>query len=55
MEQLLVLVSAINGFVSLSTFDLLVGCPIGISCSAVGLKIRAISVAIKKYISIIKK
>ena len=40
---------------SISAFDLLFGIPIGITSSAVGLKICAITAEIKKYKSIIKK
>ena len=40
---------------SISAFALLFGIPIGITSSAVGLKICAITAGIKKYKSIIKK
>ena len=40
---------------SISAFALLFGIPIGITSSAVGLKICAITAEIKKYKSIIKK
>ena len=39
----------------MSTFATLVGIPIGTTSSAIGLKICAITAAIKKYKSIIKK
>ena len=51
----LILVSAITGFVPISAFASLVGIPIGITSSAVGLNIFAITAGIKKYKSIIKK
>ena len=41
--------------VSISTFAPLIGISIGITSSAVGLKIYAITAGIKKYKSIIKK
>ena len=51
----LILVSAITGFVPISTFASLVGIPIGITSSVVGLNIFAITAGIKKYKWIIKK
>ena len=51
----LILVSAITGFVPISAFASLVGIPIGITSSVVGLNIFAITAGIKKYKSIIKK
>ena len=51
----LILVSAIAGFGPISAFASLVGIPIGITSSAVGLNIFAITAGIKKYKSIIKK
>ena len=50
IEQLLVLISDITGLVSISAFAFLVGIPIGIASSAVGLKTCAIT-----YKSINKK
>ena len=47
--------SAITGCVSLSAFASVFGIPIGITSSAIGLKICAITAAIKKYKSIINK
>ena len=44
-----------TGCVSISAFASLVGIPIGITSSAIGLKICAITAGIKKYKSIIKK
>ena len=49
------LVSTITGCVSVSVFASLVGITIGITISAVGWKIWAITVGIKKCKSIIKK
>ena len=55
MEHFLLLTSTITGCVSISSFASLVGIPIGITSSANGLKICAITAEIKKYKSIIKK
>ena len=54
-ENLLTLASAITVFVSISAFTSLNTIPLGITRSAVGLKICAITQGIKKYNSIIKK
>ena len=54
-DHLLIVISTITGCVSISAFASLVGIPIGISSSAIGLKICAITAGIKKYQSIIKK
>ena len=54
-EHFLILASTITGCVSISAFASLVGIPIGITSSAIGLKICAITAGIKKYKSIIKK
>ena len=51
----LVAISTINGCVFTSTFASLVGIPIGITSSVIGLKICVITPGIKKYKSIIKK
>ena len=48
IEHFLILVSAITWYVSISAFASLVGIPIGITSSAIGLKICAINAAIKK-------
>ena len=48
-------ISTITGCVSISAFASLVGIPIGIRSSAIGLKIFVITAEIKKYKSIIKK
>ena len=55
VEHFLIVGSAITRCVSISAFASLVGIPIGITRSAVGLKICVITVAIKKHKSIIKK
>ena len=55
IEHLLILISTVTGWVSISVFASLVGIPIGIASSAVGLKICVITAGIKKYISLIKK
>ena len=54
-EQFLILGSTITGCVSISAFASLVGIPIGITSSAIGLKICTITALIKKHKSIIKK
>ena len=55
VEHLLILVSTVTGCVLVSVFALLVCLPVGITSSAVELKICAITAGIKKYKSIIKK
>ena len=55
VEHLLILVSKITGYVSISAFASLVAIPVGITSSAVGIKICAITAGIKKYKSIIQK
>ena len=50
-----ILASAITGCVLISDFASLLGIPIGITSSGIGLKISAIATGIKKYKSIIKK
>ena len=52
---LLVLVSTVSSCVSVSIFDSLVGIPLGIVSSALGLKNCVITAGIKIYVSIIKK
>ena len=49
------LASTITGCISISAFASLIGIPIGITSSAIGLKICAITAGIKKYKSTIKK
>ena len=55
IEHFLIFASAITGYNSISAFDSLLGIPIGITSSAIGLKMCAIASGIKKYKSIIKK
>ena len=55
IEHFLILGSTATGCVSISAFASSVGIPIGITSSAIGLKICAITAGIKKYKSIIKK
>ena len=55
IEHFLILASTITGCISISAFASLIGIPIGITSSAIGLKICAITAGIKKYKSIIKK
>ena len=54
-EHFLILGAAITGFTSISAFASLVGIPLGITSSAIGLKIYAITAGIKNYESIIKE
>ena len=54
-DQSLIVISTITGCVSISAFASLVGIPIGIASSTIGLKICVITAGIKKYKSIIKK
>ena len=55
IEHFLILASTITGCISISAFASLIGIPIGITSSAIGLKICAITAGIKKYTSKIKK
>ena len=55
IEYFLILASAITGYVSISAFASLLGIPVSITSSVIGLKICAIVAAIKKQKSIIKK
>ena len=55
IEHSLILASTITGCISISAFSCLISIPIGITSSAIGLKICAITAGIKKYNSIIKK
>ena len=55
VEHWLILVSTVIGCVSISAFPSLVAIPLGITSSALGIKICAITAVIKKYKSIIKK
>ena len=54
-EHYLILVSNITRCISVTDFASLVGIPIGITSSTIGLKTGAITAAIKKHKSIIKK
>ena len=54
-EHFLILASTITGCISIPAFASLIGIPIGITRSAVRLKICEITAGIKKYQSIIKK
>ena len=55
IEHFLILASTITGCISISAFASLLGIPIGITSSAIGLKIGTITASIKKYKWIIKK
>ena len=55
IEQFLISASAITGCISISAFMSLFGVPIGITSSAIGLKIWATTAGFKKYKSKIKK
>ena len=54
IEHFLILASSITGCISISGFASLLGIPIGITSSAVGLKICAIAAG-KRYKAIIRK
>ena len=53
-EHLPILDAEVTGFISISTFDYLVGIPNGIKSSAVGKKICTVTAGIIKFKSIIK-
>ena len=55
IENFLILVFTITGCISSSAFASLIGIPIGIKSSAIGLKICAITAGIEKYKSIFWK
>ena len=55
IDHFLILASTITGCVSISAFATLVGIPIGITSSAIKLKISAMTAGIRKYKSTIKK
>ena len=55
IDYSLIVTSTITGCVSISAFASLVGIPIGIASSTIGLKICVITAGIKKYKSIINK
>lgn len=54
IRNLLILVSTVTASVSVSTFALFVGIPIGIAISAVGSKVCVVAPGIKKFKLIIK-
>ena len=54
IENFLILASTITGCISISSFSSLIRIPIGITSSAIGLKICAITARIERYKSIIK-
>ena len=55
IEHVLILASAITEYISISAFGSLIGIPMVIASSPIGLKICSITAGIKKYKSIIKK
>ena len=55
IDHTLIVIPTITGCISISAFASLVGIPMGITSSAIGLKICVITAGIKKYKSIIKK
>ena len=55
IEHFVILASTITGCVSFSAFASLVGIPVGITSSAIGLKISSITARIIKFTPIIKK
>ena len=55
IEHLLIFISSITGYVSISVFASLVGISIRIASSAIGINICVVTAGIKKYKSINKK
>ena len=55
VEHVHILISTVTGYVSISTFAYLVSNPIGITSSAIGLRVYIITVGIEKYKLIINK
>ena len=55
IEHFLILASTITGCISVSAFASLIDIPMGITSSAIVLKICEVTAGIKKYKSIIKK
>ena len=55
VEHLLILISTITGYVSISAFASLADTPVGVTIAPVGIIIRSIIAGIKTYKSIIKK
>ena len=54
-EHFLILASTITGCILISVFASIMGIPIGITSSAIGLNVCAVAAGIKKYKWIIKK
>ena len=54
-EDFVILAYTITECVSISAFASLIGIPVGITSSTIGLKVCAITAGIKKYMSIIRK
>ena len=54
-KHLLILISAVSGCIVILFFAYLVSTPVGVTTSALGLKICAIPAGIKKFKTIIKK
>ena len=48
-NHILIVISTITGCILISAFPSLVGIPVGVTSSAIGLKISAITVGIKTY------
>ena len=55
IEHFSILASAITGYISISTFASLLGIPLGITSSEIGLKTCVIAAWYKNYKPIIKK
>ena len=55
IDHLLIVISPVSGCISISALAFLVHIPIGITSSAIGLKVCVMTVVIKKYKSIIEK
>ena len=55
IEYFLILASTITGCISFSAFASLLGIPIGITSSAIGIKICEMTAGVKRYESITKK
>ena len=55
LHTLLILVSTVTGFLSISALASLVAIPVGITIYAVGIEICAITAEIKKYKWFVKK
>ena len=54
IEHILILASTTTGCISISDFASLIDIPIGVTSSAIALKICAIAAGVKKYNSMIK-